>query len=219
MKLTRNTDFLIFDFDGTLANTESIILATMFATIGELQLPLKTAAECKATIGLRLEDVPAALWPDHRGHGELFATTYRRIFDTLKTDYPVRPYPGVISTLRQLHSAGYGMAVASSRNEESLEEYLTEFGVRELFNDVVGGNRVARGKPAPDPVLRICRTTGRRPDECLVVGDAVVDIMMGRAAGCPTCAVTYGNQSRAELLTANPTYIIDKFTDLTDTNA
>ncbi len=60
MKTIQN---LIFDFDGTLADTAPLIMATMQTTIHELQLPPRTDTECRATIGLRLEDVPAELWP------------------------------------------------------------------------------------------------------------------------------------------------------------
>ena len=54
---------IIFDFDGTLADTAPLIIATMQAAIRELDLPLRTNEECRALIGLRLEDIPAALWP------------------------------------------------------------------------------------------------------------------------------------------------------------
>jgi len=64
---------------------------------------------------------------------------------------------------------------------------------------------------APDPVLLICEKENWLVDETLVVGDAVFDIEMGKNAEATTCAVTYGNQSRAELAATRPDAIIDSF--------
>lgn len=206
---------IIFDFDGTLADTSPVILATMEAAIAELGLPPKTESECRATIGLRLEDIPLALWPGRHHIGATYAATYRRIFDEKKNCLRARTYPGVIDGLRQLHKSGYTMAVASSRSHKSLEEYLGYFGIARLFADIIGGNDVKKGKPAPDPVLAVCAHTDWLPADCLVVGDAVCDIEMGQNAGASTCAVTYGNQSQVELESAVPNLIVDSFPELT----
>lgn len=206
---------IIFDFDGTLADTSPIILATMMATITELGLPPKSGAECRSTIGLRLEDIPKTLWPEQSGISDTYASTYRRIFDEKKKGLRAKVYPGVIEGLRQLHDAGYTMAVASSRSHKSLEEYLEYFDVIGLFSDIIGGNDVQKGKPSADPVQAICAHTGWRPEECLVVGDAVFDIEMGQNAGCQTCGVSYGNQSRKELETSQPDNMVDSFSELT----
>lgn len=202
---------VVFDFDGTLVDTAPLIVATMQASIAELGLPPRSAEECRATIGLRLEDVPSALWADREGLGEEYAATYRRLFERLKREHPVRCYPWVLETLRALHDAGFGMAIASSRNSSSLADYAREFGITELFSMMVGGDDVAHGKPAPEPVEKICAELGWKAEETLVVGDAVFDVLMGRNAGARTCAVTYGNQSREELADALPDYLADTF--------
>lgn len=205
---------IIFDFDGTLADTAPFIVATMQATIAELRLPGKTDDECRATIGLRLEDVPAVLWPGVSCTGPVFASAYRRIFDRLKRPMGVKCYPGVIDTLKDLHVRGYGMAIASSRSHASLEEYAATFGLTDIFAMLVGGNDVANGKPAPDPVLAILERTDWKPEETLVVGDAPVDILMARAAGTASCGVTYGNSSPETLADAGATYLIDTFPEI-----
>lgn len=202
---------IIFDFDGTLVDTAPLITSTMMTTISELNLPGRSLDECRATIGLRLVDIPATLWPDRPGLGEIYADTYRRIFDRQKLQIPVKCFPGVIETLRELHSRGFGMAIASSRSHHSLAEYCTEFGLDDVFTCLTGGDDVTNGKPAPDPVLTICRHTGWLPADTLVVGDAIFDIEMGHNAGTETCAVTYGNQTARQLATASPGAMIDHF--------
>ncbi|MDE6527846.1 MAG: HAD family hydrolase [Muribaculaceae bacterium] len=206
---------IIFDFDGTLADTSPLIIATMLATIKILGLPDRNEAQCRNTIGLKLEDVPAALWPDADVSGSEFASVYRRIFNMLKHRHSVKCYEGVLETLHTLNSRGYNLAIASSRSHGSLDEYCTDFGLEAIFSSIVGGDDVKSGKPAPEPVLKICADNGWLPYETLVVGDAVVDMEMGRSAGAFTCAVTYGNQSYEQLQAASPDLTIDVFSDLT----
>lgn len=202
---------IIFDFDGTLVDTAPLIISTMQAAIKALGLPEKSDSECRAMIGLRLEEIPSALWPQFPDVSELYAKTYRRLFEELKGRSEVRCFPGVIETLKQLRADGYRLAIASSRSHKSLAEYAESFGLTDLFSMLTGGDDVANGKPSPDPVLTICRTLGWAVGESLVVGDATFDIEMGHNAGARTCAVTYGNQSRSQLQTAAPDFIIDSF--------
>ena len=67
----------------------------------------------------------------------------------------------------------------------------------------------ARPKPAPDIVYVILGRLGAKPEETLVVGDTTFDIEMGKAAGCYTCGVSYGNQSASQLAGASPNYLLD----------
>lgn len=211
MKQIRN---LIFDFDGTLVDTAPLIVATMQSAIRELGLPTHSDAECRATIGLRLEEIPAVLWPGNDMAAREYAAAYRRIFDILKRPLEVKSFPGVIDTLGKFNTAGANMAIASSRSHRSLQEYTDMFGLTDSFSMLVGGDDVAKGKPSPDPVLKILETCGWEADETLTVGDAPVDIMMGKAAGTLTCAVTYGNGNQKDLNASGPTFMIDSFAAL-----
>lgn len=205
---------IIFDFDGTLVDTAPLIVKTMQNAIREMNLPDRTVAECRATIGLRLEDIPKVLWPELKDIGTEYARTYRRIFDELKRPLNVSCFPGVVETLGVLHDSGYRMAIASSRSRQSLEEYVELFRLDECFEMLVGGNDVNHGKPDPEPVLSILDAKGWSAGETLVVGDAAVDIQMGKAAGTPTCAVTYGNGTAIELESAHPDFTVSEFSDL-----
>ena len=207
---------IIFDFDGTLVDTAPLIIHTMQEAMRAMQLPLRTEAECRASIGLRLEEIPALLWSDRTGISEEYARTYRRIFDTLKRPLSVQCFPGVLDTIATLHNSGIRMAIASSRSHKSLEEYVSQFGLGDCFSMLIGGNDVQRGKPAPDPVLTILDTLGWDARETLTVGDATVDILMGKAAGTHTCAVTYGNGTESALASTHPDHIISDITTLRD---
>lgn len=207
---------IIFDFDGTLVDTASLIIETMHRTIRELHLPEKTDEECRAMIGYRLEDIPSILWPDVPDVSDRYVSAYREIFNSIKGEFKVRLFPHVAETLARLNRDGVRMAIASSRSRASLEEYCADLQIAGCFGMLVGGGEVKNGKPAPDPVNLILATQGWDRNETLVVGDMDVDILMGKRAGAATCGVTYGNGSAAELKNAGADYVVSDFGELTE---
>lgn len=204
----------IFDFDGTLMDTSAVILATIKATIKELGLPPRTDEQCRSIIGIRTNEAGQYLYPGLEVSNEEFARAFRHNYEIIRAKSEQRTFPGVIPALERLRSCGCGMAIASSRRLDSLYAYLDGLGIRDWFSAVVGADSVAKGKPDPEPVLAVLDATGWKAGDTLVVGDADVDILMGNAAGCPTCAVTYGNGSPASLRAANPTFVIDSFSQV-----
>lgn len=206
---------IIFDFDGTLADTAAVIVETMHKTIHTLNLPEKSEDECRSMIGYRLEEIPSILWPDIPGLSERYARTYREIFDVVKDSLNVRLFPHVLETLNHLKRKGARMAIATSRSKSSLQGYCSDLQIADCFQMFVGGGEVENGKPAPDPVNLILSSQGWDKDETLVVGDMNVDILMGKNAGTCTCGVTYGNGSLTELQDAGANYIISDFAELT----
>ncbi|MCM1066879.1 MAG: HAD-IA family hydrolase [Muribaculaceae bacterium] len=201
----------IFDFDGTLMDTSGVILATIKATIKEMGLPGKTDDECRTIIGIRTDEAGRYLYPGTDISNEVFARTFRSNYERLKKGAYESTFPGVLDVLGKLRADGCGLAIASSRRLASLYDYLDGLGIRDWFAMIVGADSVTKGKPDPEPVLKILDNLGWEAPATLVTGDADVDIMMGNAAGCPTCAVTYGNGSLASLQSAAPDYMIDDF--------
>ncbi len=202
----------IFDFDGTLMDTSGVILSTIKATIAEMSLPPKTDEECRSIIGIRTDEAGKYLYPDLDISNEEFARIFRANYDRLKKGAHEQTFPGVLDTLAQLRPSG--LAIASSRRVASLNDYLSGLGIKDWFKMIVGVDNVLKGKPDPEPVLTILKALGWSAEDTLVIGDADVDIMMGNAAGCKTCAVTYGNGSLASLKEAAPDYMIDHFPQL-----
>lgn len=205
---------IIFDFDGTLADTADLTVATMQKTISALNLSKKSDDECRAMIGYRLEEIPSIMWPDIPDLSERYAAAFREIYKSVKGSFRVRAYPLVIDALALLKQSGVKMAIASSRSKVSLLELCSELHIGEYFQMIVGGGDVKNGKPAPDPVNLILAAQGWNRDETLVVGDMDVDIFMGKAAMTTTCGVTHGNGSLTDLKEAGADYIISGFSKL-----
>ena len=205
---------VILDFDGTLADTTGVILNAMQATIKELGLPVRTDEECKAMIGLRLTEVPSVLFPECDLEGELYAQTYRKMFNIFNTEGSVTLYPNVIETLTELKEKGIILTIASSRNNVTLKVYLENLGLEKIVDYVLGGDDVKNGKPNPEAVNMTLDKFGIAPQEALVVGDTVFDVRMGLNAGTRACGVTFGNGTVESMAEAD--WIIDDFAQLLD---
>lgn len=206
-----NIRLCIFDFDGTLGNTVSVILNTLKAAFAEMGLPKRTDEEYRNVIGLPLEKCFSSLITMSDAFSKECAATYQRIFPTFDTENAVALFPNVLNTLEKLKRRGVIVAIASSRGHESLDNYVRRLGLKSLVDYVVGADDVKQAKPSPEPVEKILKAFQVRSEECLVVGDAPYDILMGRNAGCHTCAVVYGNGTRRELAAAGAEHLIDDF--------
>ncbi|MEH2797301.1 HAD family hydrolase [Segatella copri] len=219
--------YIIFDFDGTIGDSQSLIVKTLQDTMRAKKLEVKSDEACAKTIGLRLDEAFVSLFGMSAEEGMECAATYREIFLDNKKTMIVQPFPHVIETLRELHRRGYILGMASSRNHCSLDGYVKQMQLEDIFSSIVAGDDVEHVKPAPDMVFKALREMKgmKNPvtsaeagdvedmlDEVLVVGDMTFDVDMAHNAGCKACAVTYGNGTREQLASAE--FIIDDFAEL-----
>lgn len=219
--------YIIFDFDGTIGDSQSLIVKTLQDTMRAKKLEVKSDEACAKTIGLRLDEAFVSLFGMSAEEGMECAATYREIFLENKQTMIVKPFPHVIETLRELHHRGFVLGMASSRNHCSLDGYVKQMQLENIFSSIVAGDDVEHVKPAPDMVFKALREMKgmKNPvtsaeagdvedmlDEVLVVGDMTFDVDMAHHAGCRACAVTYGNGTREQLATAE--WIIDDFAEL-----
>ena len=219
--------YIIFDFDGTIGDSQSLIVKTLQDTMRARKLEVKSDEACAKTIGLRLDEAFISLFGMSAEEGMECAATYREIFLDNKKTMIVQPFPHVIDTLRELHRRGYILGVASSRNHCSLDGYVKQMQLENIFSSIVAGDDVEHVKPAPDMVFKALgemlgmKNPGASAEgenikdvlaETLVVGDMNFDVDMAHHAGCKACAVTYGNETREQLASAE--FIIDDFAEL-----
>ena len=219
--------YIIFDFDGTIGDSQSLIVKTLQDTMRARKLEVKSEEACAKTIGLRLDEAFVSLFGMSAEEGMECAATYREIFLENKKTMIVQPFPHVIETLRELHRRGYILGMASSRNHCSLDGYVKQMQLEDIFSSIVAGDDVEHVKPAPDMVfMALGEMKGMKNpvtsaeagdvedmlDKVLVVGDMTFDVDMAHNAGCKACAVTYGNGTREQLVSAE--FIIDDFAEL-----
>ena len=205
---------VILDFDGTIADTKSLIVSTMQQTLSVLGLPARSDEACASMIGLPLRQTFTDLIPMDDETADLCDKTYRELFMQNNKPGIVKLFPNVKETIAELYAMGIIINVASSRGRDTLVSFLDEMGLMMYISKVVSSQDVEQAKPAPDMVYVIMEHSEAEKEDVLMVGDTVFDIDMGKNAGVKTCGVTYGNGKIDELSHAD--YIINDFAQLLD---
>lgn len=199
---------IIFDFDGTLGDSQKLITDTMLATIERLNLPMRSREECARTIGLPLKECFSSIIPMSDEQAEECAEVYSEIFNVKNVPGAVTVFSGVIETLERLSAQGILMSIASSRSHRTLAKLMDELDLSKYITYLIAADDVVEKKPAAESVLKTLRHFNIEAHETLVVGDTEFDILMGRNAGTHTCGVTYGNGSKESLEAAKAEWIV-----------
>ena len=205
---------IILDFDGTLGDTQTLIINTMQKTIKQLGLPQRTREQCIKMIGLPLKQTFTNLINMTDEMGDKCAEVYREIFEKDNMPETVPLFPHVRQTIQLLHQKGYTLTIASSRATQSLMDFVQNLDLQPYISLVISCEDVKNPKPLPDMVNKTLAITGHTPKEAVVVGDARYDILMGKNAKCTTIGVTYGNGTKKEMEEAGADYIIGDFADI-----
>jgi phosphoglycolate phosphatase len=210
-------DLLILDFDGTLADSEALLVGLVNDVVQAHGFAPADARLVGNSIGLPLDTVLRRAAPS-AGDVEIegLSITYRKRARMAEFICRFRLYPGVVETLGRLRAAGVRLVIGTSKSRPTTLEVLRHCAIDEVIDDVVGGDSVTRGKPHPEMVYQARALFPVPAERTLMVGDTSFDIDMGHAAGVATCAVTYGMQDAGALRQLRPTFVIDRIEALAD---
>jgi phosphoglycolate phosphatase len=204
--MTKSVGAILFDLDGTLVDSGADIAGAV--------------NEVRAQLGLSSLTTPAIL--SHVGEGarhllerclaevgdvdlDAAFTAWLRYYEAHAV-VETRPYPGIPELLREL--GDLPMGIVSNKPFALVSRIVKAFSWEETFAAVIGGDTLPEKKPHPAPLLHMARLLGVEPAHCLLVGDGTADVLGGRAAGIPVCAVTWGFLSRARLEEAGPDLLV-----------
>ncbi|GLX11614.1 HAD-IA family hydrolase [Microbispora sp. NBRC 16548] len=126
----------------------------------------------------------------------------------------VTVFDGVEPLLEELNRHGLPLAVATGKSGPRARSLLGELGLAGRFAHVIGSDEVPRPKPAPDIVERALRLLGVRPEEAVMIGDAVTDLRSARGAGVAAVAALWGESEAAPLLAERPDAVLHRPSDL-----
>ncbi len=212
MRGSRRADLLIFDLDGTLADTRADLMAAINHALERLDLhPLSMAQVCRY-VGDGVQTLfTRALGPAHLDVLKAAVRFFREYYAVHLLD-ETHLYPGVQETLE--HFQDKHKAIVTNKPLDFTLRMLEGLGIEKHFAIVLGGDSTVERKPHPEPARRVLHATGMRPGLAVVVGDSAVDIEMAKRAGLYSVGVTYGLQPVEELRAAGPDLLIDDFRDL-----
>jgi pyrophosphatase PpaX len=200
----------VFDLDGTLADTIHLIVESYqhaFRTIlGHEEEP----TVIRSWIGRPLIGAFRDHSPEHAD--ELYATYLQWNADN--TERLIRGYEGVREVLADLGAAGVHVGVATSKRRESAQQAMDILGLGEHVEVLVAMEDTDKHKPDPTPLLLALERMGRSGTGAVYVGDAVVDVLAGKAAGMDTVAVTWGAGEPDALHGVRPSVVVSTADEL-----
>jgi pyrophosphatase PpaX len=206
---------ILFDFDGTVMNTNSVIINSWQHTFRTLTGAERPVEDIVAAFGETLFRSVAKFFPDvpEDEAVEIYRSYHRDNFGPM-----ISVFPGVRELLGDLKARGYTLAVVTSRLPATTMEGLEKYDLAGYFDLVVTVEDCTKFKPDPEPALIALEKLGKKPEEALMVGDTVYDIRCARAAGVKSVlvgwAIAVSEEERAGA--DGPDYFIEEAGDLLD---
>lgn len=199
---------IVFDLDGTLVDSFEDISAAFRRSFHVIGAEPPAVADVRALIGKPLRDMYAP-WVEADAIDALIAE-YRRDYAERCAECTL-PFPGIVDLLDTLRARGHGLAVATTKTTWMARTVMGRLGLESRVDHVQGTDGFPH-KPAPDVIVHALAGVGR--SGAWMVGDAVSDVVAGRAAGLRTCAVTWGVHAEADLRAAQPDAVAATVADL-----
>jgi len=203
---------ILFDLDGTLADSVELILGAFRHTFNTHLGSVPADQAWIAGMGTPLSSQIRALVADE-ALIEPMTATYRD-WQNQHHDALLREFEGVRETLSILHDRGHEMALVTSKATEAAKRALRLIGIDALLSQVVGLDSTTSHKPNPEPVLHALAQLRRDPRDAIFVGDSPHDIAAGNGAGVFTVAALWGPFSRQTLEAAHPGRLVADIRDL-----
>jgi len=191
--------YILFDFDGTLVNTNDVILASWQHTYRHYlghEMPVDHITSCFGEpLLLTMEREFPGVDPQES------ADVYRQ-FQMENADKLVTIFPGIKELLADLKAAGYVLGIVTSRTRESALRYMDMFGITSYFSDLVTCDDTTVHKPNPEPILLAMSKLGASAEESIMIGDSPFDIKCANNAGVDSVMVNWR-------ITCDETSVID----------
>ena len=188
---------VVFDLDGTLADTAPDLTAALNHALGELGRPPVPAEDVRHMVG---HGAKALLRKGLAATGAVSEALVDEGFPIFLAHYEAhiadhsRPFPGVEQALAALEAAGIAIAICTNKLEGLTHEFLKAVGWEGRFAAVVGGDTLSVRKPDPAPLLEAIARAGGGP--AAFVGDSITDTDTAKAAGVPCVALSVGFADR-----------------------
>ncbi|WP_162523566.1 HAD-IA family hydrolase [Calorimonas adulescens] len=203
---------VIFDYDGTIADTAEIVEKSFRETVKHFTGHVITRKEFIDVFGMPLTDMMAFYDKDRT---EEMVKYYREYF-SIYQDLLVKPFPGVVDTIKRLKQLKIKTAIVSSRTRRGIEHGINLFGLADSIDLVIGVEDTQNSKPHPDPVLKAIDMFGIEGKQAIMVGDSPHDIIAAKKAGIKACAVQWSLFGIEKLNDLNPDFKIEAMVDLLD---
>lgn len=210
---------VIFDLDGTLADTSGDLLAAANACFR--QMGLGDVLTHPQDAGVALRGGRMMLSHGLKRTNQFCEATVDEFYPVLleayrgAIDHHTVLYPGAMDAVEALKSAGFGVGICTNKPEALADQLMRSLGVRDAFASLVGADTLPVRKPDPEPLFEAARRAGGDPVRTLLVGDSDTDRKTSAAAGVASVLVTFG-PSGEDMAALKPEALLHDFGDLAD---
>ena len=195
-------ELLVFDWDGTLADSIGWIVESLQYAAEDCGLEVPSVSAARSVIGLGLHEAMEALYPGSPPELAVrIAHSYRRHYGTRATD--IRLFAGVPEMLAELRARGYRLAVATGKARRGLDQALRATGTGSFFQASRCADETA-SKPDPTMLFQLMDELSMTPDRTLMIGDSVHDLKMANSAKVAAVGVGCGANGLSELTEFGP---------------
>ncbi len=208
----KNVDTILFDLDGTLIDTNEIIIDSFKNTfenfLPEIKIDLKTIL---TFIGPPLKDT-FLHYVDSEKEAEQLMSEYRKYYHQNEFN-SIKIYPDVLRVLTKLKKDCYNLAVVTTKAKEAVLPMYNHFGFDKIFTVLITNDDVINKKPDKEPVIKAL-TSFEKHRGSMMVGDNKSDILAGQNAGIYTAGVAWSIKGRKFLAEVKPDFMLEKMEDL-----
>ncbi|WP_100401723.1 pyrophosphatase PpaX [Bacillus sp. FJAT-42315] len=208
----KNITTLLFDLDGTLINTNELIIASFLHTLDHYFPNQYQREDVYPFMGPTLVETFSSIDPERVDE---MVNRYRT-YNLAKHDELVTEFEGVYDTIRTLKENGYKLAIVSTKMRDTVIKGLKLTGLYGFFEVIVALDDVTEPKPDPEPLQKALAALGSTAEEAMMIGDNYHDIEGGHNAGTLTAGVAWSVKGKEFLQTFNPDYMLETMPELLD---
>jgi phosphoglycolate phosphatase len=202
---------IVFDLDGTLANSLGCAVLTTQLVFERQDLEPPDPEAIRSRIGLPLSRSFRELAsPEAMAVLQELIEAYHHLYPEVARTHE-RLYDGAMDLVKSLFAEGRGVAIATGKSHRGAQTSTKRLGLFPYFTTVHGIVPGTPGKPDPAVLRRAIEALGAQRDEVVMIGDTTYDLDMARALGVRACGVTWGVHSAERLATSEPEIIVDTF--------
>lgn len=209
--MTINT--LLFDLDGTLINTNDLIISSFEHTLEEFFPGQFSREKILEFMGPPLSESFESIAAPNQV--EDMIKVYRE-YNLSNHDLLVTEFDGVFETVKQLAERGFKLAIVSTKMHDTVVKGLKLTNLDQFFDVVIGLDDVTKAKPDPEPVQKALDALGSRAEEAIMIGDNYHDILAGKNAGTKTAGVAWSAKGKDFLAEYEPDFMLEHMSDLVE---
>lgn len=207
---------VVFDLDGTLADTSGDLLAAANACFrglghGDVLGPSDALTAFHGGRAMLRLGFTRLGWVDEAAVDAQYPVLLRAYADAI--DVHTTLYPGAVEAVEALRSGGFAVSICTNKPEDLAQDLTRRLGIRDLFGALIGADTLPTRKPDPAPYIAAVEQAGGTVARSMLIGDTDTDRKTGLAVGVPVALVTFGPEGRAieRLL---PEALLDNYRDL-----